>query len=181
VPLNVIDTAGLRETGDAVEKIGIERAWREIAKADVALLLVDAQHGVGPDEERIVARLGSIPLLTVHNKVDLSGHAPGIEDGGRTLYLSAKTGAGLDLLRRRLLEIAGWQGPEGEVFLARRRHLDALQACAGHLEAAATQAERIELFAEELRQAQRALGRITGEYTADDLLGEIFGRFCMGK
>jgi tRNA modification GTPase len=181
VPLNIIDTAGLRETGDSVERIGIERAWREIEKADVALLLVDAQHGRGPSEERIVARLGRIPLLTLHNKIDLSGHALGIEDGGDTLYLSAKTGAGLDLLRRRLLEIAGWQGLEGEVFLARRRHLDALQACAGQLEAAATQTERIELFAEELRLAQQALGRITGEYTADDLLGEIFSRFCMGK
>jgi tRNA modification GTPase len=181
VPLNIIDTAGLREARDAVEKIGVERAWAEIEKADVALLLVDAQHGIGPDEERIVSGLGNTPIITLHNKIDLTGQAPAIEDNGRTLYISAKTGAGLDLLRRRLLEIAGWRQVEGGVFLARRRHLDALYVCSEHVEAVAGQAEHLEFFAEELRLAQQSLASITGEFTADDLLGEIFSRFCIGK
>lgn len=179
VPLHVIDTAGLRETEDAVERLGIERTWAAVEKADVALLLVDAAHGMGDAEETILARLPQVARLTVHNKIDATGEAPRAE--GEELWLSAKTGAGVDLLRRKLLEAAGWQAAGEGVFMARARHLDALGRAAGHIAAARAAAAQLELFAEELRLAQAALSEITGEFSADDLLGEIFGSFCIGK
>jgi len=209
--LNVIDTAGLRATDDEVERIGIERTLQAVAEADIVLELVDAgtasvapappqrprgsqgEDGkqVAPAPSAAVAppwrqRLGrDAGGLTVVNKIDLSGHAPGLRDGA--LYLSALTGAGLDALRAELLRRAGWDRTPSEegVFLARARHLHALQGARAHLVAArqqlAGQAAALELCAEELRLAQLALGQITGQVTADDLLGEIFGRFCIGK
>lgn len=180
VPLHVTDTAGLRETADPVEQAGIARAWAAVEKADVALLLVDAQHGVGTEEAAILARLPAVPRLTVHNKIDLAGAPP--RAAGDEIWLSARAGTGIDLLRERLLALAGWQASEGGAFLARQRHLDALRAAAGHLQTAAEVAGAgLELLAEELRLAQEDLAGITGEFTADDLLGEIFGRFCIGK
>ncbi|MFP5409691.1 MAG: tRNA uridine-5-carboxymethylaminomethyl(34) synthesis GTPase MnmE [Gammaproteobacteria bacterium] len=179
VPLHVIDTAGLRETEDAVERLGIERTWAAVEKADVALLLVDAAHGLGEVEQAILARLPQVARLTVHNKIDATGEAPRAE--GEELWLSAKTGAGVDLLRRKLLEAAGWQAAGEGAFMARARHLDALARAAGHIAAARGAAAQLELFAEELRLAQTALSEITGEFSADDLLGEIFGSFCIGK
>ena len=179
VPLHVVDTAGLRETDDPVERLGIARTWEAVARADVALLLVDAAHGIGADEAAIIARLPQVARITVHNKIDAAGeHA---RAAGDEIWLSAKTGAGVDLLRERLLEAAGWQ-PAGEgAFMARARHLAALDRARGHLAAAREHAARLELLAEELRLAQEALAEITGEFTADDLLGEIFTRFCIGK
>jgi tRNA modification GTPase len=180
VPLNVVDTAGLRDTADEVERLGIERTWTEIERADLALLIVDARGGVTPADEAITARLPQrLARVVVHNKIDLAGIEPRAE--GDKVYLSAKTGAGVDLLRRRLLELAGWHSAEESVFIARERHLVALRRAAGRLEAAAGQLAAPELFAEELRLAQHELGAITGEFTADDLLGEIFARFCIGK
>jgi tRNA modification GTPase len=179
VPLHMIDTAGLRETEDAVERLGIERTWAAVEKADVALLLVDAAHGIGDAEEAILARLPQVARLTVHNKIDATGEAP--RALGDELWLSAKTGAGVDLLRQKLLEAAGWQAAGEGVFIARARHLDALARAAQHIAAARAAAAQLELFAEELRLAQAALSGITGEFSADDLLGEIFGSFCIGK
>lgn len=179
VPVHIIDTAGLRETEDAVEKIGIARTWAAVEKADVALLLVDAAHGVGEREAAILARLPQAIRLTIHNKIDVQADAPRAHD--REIWLSARTGAGVELLRAKLLEAAGWQAAGEGAFMARTRHLDALARGATHLAAARASAHQLELFAEELRLAQAALSGITGEFTADDLLGEIFSTFCIGK
>jgi tRNA modification GTPase len=181
VPLHVIDTAGLRDTDNPVERMGIERAWAALEKADVAVLLTDAKHGVGEQESDILSRLPGIPVLTVHNKVDLTGEACRMSRDGREIWLSAKTGAGVDVLRRRLLELAGWQSAGEGVFTARARHLEALRRARQHLDAARLCGRQLELFAEELRLAHEALGEITGEFSADDLLGQIFSQFCIGK
>ena len=187
IPLHIIDTAGLRETEDEVEKIGIERSWREIERADVVLLLVDARSGVGEADREILARLPERPQrVTVYNKIDLSGAVAERHDeaDGVAISLSAKANQGIELLRSELLRIAGWH-PAEDVFIARERHLRALAAAQEHIAAAdrVVRSERpaLELFAEELRLAQRALGEITGEFSADDLLGVIFSRFCIGK
>jgi tRNA modification GTPase len=184
IPLHVIDTAGLRETGDAVERIGIDRTWREIERADVVLQIVDARSGVTPADRAIAARLpAGIERIVVENKCDLAGAAPErfATDGQVHLRLSAKTGAGIGLLHDELLRVAGWAGHGEDVLLARERHLEALRVAAAKSALAARRLDRLELAAEELRLAQEALASITGEFTADDLLGEIFGRFCIGK
>lgn len=179
VPLHIIDTAGLRDTEDAVEKLGIARTWAAVEKADVALLLVDAAHGLSAHESTILERLPCVNRLTVHNKIDVTAEAA--RAVGNEIWLSAKTGSGVDLLRGKLLEAAGWQAAGEGAFMARARHLDALARGARHLAAARESAGQLELFAEELRLAQIALSEITGEFTADDLLGEIFSKFCIGK
>ncbi|MDZ7593658.1 MAG: tRNA uridine-5-carboxymethylaminomethyl(34) synthesis GTPase MnmE [Thiobacillus sp.] len=179
VPLHLIDTAGLRDTDDRVEQLGIARTWAAVEKADVALLLVDAARGVGEREAAILQRLPKAARLTLHNKIDVSFDAP--RAVGDEIWLSAKTGAGIELLREKLLEAAGWQAAGEGAFMARARHLDALGRAAGHLAAARASAAQLELFAEELRLAQAALSEITGEFSADDLLGEIFSTFCIGK
>lgn len=184
VPLHIIDTAGLRETADEVEQQGIARTWRALENAHVALLLVDAAHGITEMEKSILGRLRKdLPKLWIHNKVDLTSETVGKlqRDGEKHLYLSAKTGAGINLLREELLDIAGWQ-PGGEgVYMARVRHLEALKLVEANLDRAGLLLTQPELLAEELRQAQEALNTITGEFTSDDLLGEIFSRFCIGK
>lgn len=185
IPLHVIDTAGLRETEDEIERIGIERTWREIERADVLVLLVDARTGSGEAERAILARLpAGLARITVYNKVDLAGRAAERHDerdgSGVGISLSAKQGEGIDLLRQELLRIAGWH-PAEDVFIARERHLRALAGAQQHIVSAQQRLPQLELFAEELRLAQQALGSITGEFSADDLLGEIFGRFCIGK
>ncbi|MBI3431691.1 MAG: tRNA uridine-5-carboxymethylaminomethyl(34) synthesis GTPase MnmE [Hydrogenophilales bacterium] len=179
VPLHIVDTAGLRETDDAVEQLGIARTWAAVDKADVALLLVDAAHGMGEREAAILARLPKVTRLTLHNKIDVTGEAPRAADN--EVWLSAKTGAGVELLRDKLLETAGWQAAGEGTFMARARHLEALGRAADHLSVARESTGQLELFAEELRLAQAALSEITGEFTADDLLGEIFSKFCIGK
>jgi tRNA modification GTPase len=183
IPLHIIDTAGLRQTDDEVEKIGIARSWREIERADVVLLLTDAQHGLGDAERAILDRLpDATRRITIENKIDLTGRSPERKEtkDGVTVSLSAKAGQGIELLRKELLQLAGWHQAE-DVFIARERHLEALREARQHLAAAEAQLPKLELFAEEMRLAQQALCRITGEFTADDLLGEIFGRFCIGK
>ena len=184
IPLHIIDTAGLRETDDVVEKIGIERAWREIGRADVVLQLVDARSGETPGDHAIALRLPpGIERIVVENKCDLAGQAAArFTAGGRVhLRLSAKSGEGIGLLHDELLRVAGWSGHGEDVVLARERHLEALGEAAEKSALAARRLDQIELCAEELRLAQEALSRITGEFTADDLLGEIFSRFCIGK
>lgn len=184
VPLHIIDTAGLRETEDTVEQFGIARTWKAIASAHVALLLVDSQHGIGTFEKSILEKLPSqVKKVWVHNKIDVSRETSrtDIIDHEQHVFLSAKTGLGIPLLQKTLLEMIGYQ-PGGEgVFMARARHLKALQAVSEHLSHAVSQMHAAELIAEELRCAQEALGSITGEFTPDDLLGEIFSRFCIGK
>jgi len=186
LPLTVVDTAGLRETDDVVEREGIRRARLALEKAELALFVVDDRQGITAADDALLQSLPPLPLLLVRNKCDLAGHLPAVfEQGGtRTLRLAAKSGAGLQLLIAELQAQAGLtSGGEG-LFLARARHLEALAACAGHIQRARRQlAERVhaEIAAEELRLAQIALGRITGEQTSDALLGEIFRRFCIGK
>ena len=188
VPLVVVDTAGLRATDDEVERIGIERTWQEVMRADVIVQLgVAGDDGAslaeGPDAE-ISARLPQDkPILRVWNKVDLSGEPARACDG--EVWLSARTGEGVDLLRAELLRLAGWQGGGEDTFIARERHLRALRAAQAHLDVAGAHARQgagqLDLFAEELRLAQEQLGSITGKFLADDLLGVIFSRFCIGK
>jgi tRNA modification GTPase len=184
VPMNIIDTAGLRDTDDTVEAIGIARTWDAIERADVLLLIVDVREGVTAADLAIARRLPQkLRPVTVFNKIDLSGDVPraeGERDGWR-IHVSAKTGAGVDRLREILLKLAGWQPGSGEIFMARERHLVALGRVAAALEGARLDAPHTELFAEELRLAQRELDSITGEVSADALLGEIFSRFCVGK
>ena len=190
VPVHVVDTAGLRESADEVEKIGIERAWDAIEGADAVLFLHDLTRANAPDYQAGDAAIAAamarkvsarVPVLDIWNKADASDTA--LPAAG--LVLSAKTGAGLDALRRELLKLAGWQpGAEG-VYMARERHVQALQQVASHLEFAsahlAAQAQSLDLLAEELRLAQNALNQITGEFSSDDLLGVIFSSFCIGK
>ena len=180
VPLHVIDTAGLRDSDDPVEKIGIARTWAAIEKADLAILVIDATLGETKEDRAILSRLPpGQRCLHAYNKSDLAGQASG--RSGDTVTLSAKTGEGLDALRAAIAEAIGWQGDSEGVFMARARHLDAMRLAEAGLQQAATQLLRQELFAEELRRAHEALMSITGEITSDDLLGEIFSRFCIGK
>ncbi len=184
VPLHVIDTAGLRETDDEVEKFGIARTWAIAQTANIALLLVDAAHGITETEKSILARLPQeIRKIWVHNKIDVANESALVteKDGATHIYLSAKTGAGLDLLKRHLLKLAGYENNSEGVFMARARHLDALEKVQIHLKFASEQINSAELVAEELRISQEALSSITGEFTPDDLLGEIFSKFCIGK
>ncbi|MEO8716928.1 MAG: tRNA uridine-5-carboxymethylaminomethyl(34) synthesis GTPase MnmE [Burkholderiales bacterium] len=174
VPLTVIDTAGLRPSSDVVERLGIERTQRELEQADIVIVVFDAGEPYAPLDE---VPAGTA-LIEVYNKIDL---VPGFSATGGAVAVSAKTGAGLDALKSAILRVAGWSATGETVFLARERHLRALQRATAHLDAATHELQRWELFAEELRLAQMALASIAGEFSADDLLGEIFSRFCIGK
>ncbi|MFA9440919.1 tRNA uridine-5-carboxymethylaminomethyl(34) synthesis GTPase MnmE [Uliginosibacterium sp. sgz301328] len=184
IPLHVVDTAGLRETEDTVERIGIERTWREIERADVIVRMVDASESErvnDPIDDRLPK---DVPVVWVYNKVDLAGQAPGrfeLENGETAIRLSARTGEAVDVLKDELLRIVGWADQGENVILARERHLVALREAREHVEFASQRLNELELMAEELRLAQEAVNRITGEFGADDLLGVIFSRFCIGK
>ncbi len=205
VPLHIIDTAGLRETDDEIEKFGIARTWASLQTAHIVLLLVDAAHGITQEEKSILDRLPhDLPRIWVHNKIDLSTNTAKItqntlDDESKAdstnnsainslqethIFISAKFGLGLDLLKNHLLQLVGFNtsadGGEG-IFMARARHLEALIKVEQHLKSAGLQMDMAELVAEELRLAQYSLSSITGEFTPDDLLGEIFSRFCIGK
>ncbi len=179
MPLHITDTAGLHDSDDPIEKIGMQRAIKSIQEADFILYIFDdtktEDHPVLraiPDEKRI----------DIRNKIDISGDAAGVRKG--VVYLSASTGQGLEDLRSIIAVKAGFHSEEEGIFTARRRHLDALQRCGEYLSKATTQLHEFkagELLAEELGQAQQALGEITGEYSSDDLLGKIFSSFCIGK
>lgn len=207
IPLNIIDTAGLRDTHDEVERIGIQHTWDAIGKADVVLHLIDApsyaRHGLSGEDDTINDRIAGMipagtPILRVVNKIDLAPAAGDMTFGGNRphvvaangpnpteIWVSAKQNKGIDLLRSTLLRVAGWQAGGGGVYLARERHLVALRAAQRYLreaeDRANEQAQSLDLFAEELRLAQEQLNSITGEFTSDDLLGVIFTRFCIGK
>lgn len=216
IPIHIVDTAGLRETTDEVETIGIARTWAEIEKADVIVHLQDARSPGDVLDSDITRRLPEhTPVLKVFNKTDLLAaenetlipdaasdenrlasettvlpeplsNEPGIDDADiQILHVSAKTGHGLEELRQKLLDIAGWRPGSESPWLARQRHLDALNEASEHLVLAAEHASHndqvLDLFAEELRLAHEALTAITGQFTSDDLLGEIFSSFCIGK
>ena len=197
IPLHIIDTAGVRQTEDEVERLGIERTLTEVSRADVVLHLVDASAKAQRADQEVLNAVEprltrGVALLTVCNKIDLSGDAPGPHgDRSDTVYVSALTGAGMEALRTALLHLAGWrdEGSAQTAILARERHLTALQQAQSHLQVASEVScaargfgnAQLELFAEELRLAAQALGSITGEVSADDLLGRIFSRFCIGK
>lgn len=184
MPLHIMDTAGLRESRDVVENMGIARTHQSLRQADLILLLLDASQGMTTLDNAILAGLPvDIPRLLVFNKADLvSGQIHFFVGGSDTfVYVSAKTGAGLEELRGALLEAVGWRDQEGGAFMARERHLRAMAMAQTHLTQAHSALNRAELFAEELRLAQQALNEITGEFTSDDLLGKIFSRFCIGK
>lgn len=187
LPLHIIDTAGLRESEDPIERIGIDLAHREMARADRVLLVVDDSDPQSlTDIADLRARTDS-PITFVHNKCDLTGAEPAIyEDGNGDTHvrISARTGAGLDLLERHLKDCAHYAGPEQGGFIARRRHLEALRTASDFVArglAHLIEAKAADLAAEELRLAQRGLGEITGEVSSDDLLGRIFASFCIGK
>ena len=183
VPVHVVDTAGLRHATDAVEKIGIERAWREIRHADLALLVVDATLGLTDEDFRILAKLPqNLKRILIFNKIDILGKPPTEIQAvdGTEIWLSAKTGQGIDLLRAVLLRSIGWQSTQEGIFIARERHLQALRDAKASL-AQAHESGSLELIAEELRLAQQSFANITGKFSSDDLLGEIFSRFCIGK
>jgi tRNA modification GTPase len=188
LPIQIIDTAGLRDTDDPVERIGIERAWQAIAQADYALYLVDSRKGWTEADSLLRAKLPpQLPVTLVWNKQDAVGGRAEVrqDEGGTTsVYLSVKTGDGLEVLRDHLLDVLGMQNLGEGVILARARHCDALaraKTALDHGYVQLTQANAGELLAEELRVAQEALGEITGAFRADDLLGRIFGEFCIGK
>lgn len=191
MPLHIIDTAGLRDSPDQVEKIGIERAWEEIRQADRVLFMVDSKEtsAVHPDDiwPEFFAQLSEdMPYTVIRNKVDLSEEPTGIHDhnGIPVIHLSAKTGHGIDLLREHLKHCIGYNNTAEGRFMARRRHLDALSKAKSHLILGQEQLEANmagEILAEELRLTQQHLNEITGEFTSDDLLGQIFGSFCIGK
>lgn len=192
MPLNIIDTAGLREAPDVVEKEGIRRAWQEIGRADLLLVVVDLSDSADtlntladilPDDEQRLAGL-SIPVLLVFNKRDLAPHRPLPASPFPAVALSARSGEGLDALRQALKRQAGYESHQESPFSARRRHLTALEQALAALQHGAAQLREHragELLAEDLRQAQQALEEITGAFRADDLLGRIFASFCIGK
>jgi tRNA modification GTPase len=186
LPLHVIDTAGLRETGDVVEQHGVARAWNEISRADLVLLVVDDQAETA-ETDAIRAQLpDGVPVITVRNKIDMTGRAPGASQGrnGEEVALSIKSGEGFPVLLERLKDHAGFtQAGEG-AFSARRRHIEALQRARALVGDGLTQLARhqaAELLADDLTHAHHALAEITGEFTSDDLLGRIFSSFCIGK
>ncbi len=184
VPLYIVDTAGLRATDDQVEQLGIERTWQEIERADLIVHLQDARDQASVPDQSIIDRLPArTPVLRVLNKIDLVDDAVPRQDG--TLHISAKQGLGLDTLRAEILKVAGWNPGIESPWMARERHVRALLAAADHLALAGEHAAHddrvLDLFAEELRLAHQSLTTITGVFTSDDLLGEIFSSFCIGK
>ncbi|TVP55928.1 MAG: tRNA uridine-5-carboxymethylaminomethyl(34) synthesis GTPase MnmE [Halomonadaceae bacterium] len=192
MPLHIIDTAGLRDSDDEVERIGIARAWQEIAQADRILLLVDSTTSDAITPQAVATGLGQplpqgVPVTLIRNKIDLGSETPGLSESPQTtpvIRLSAKADMGVDTLREHLKQIMGYQGEGSEGFIARRRHLDALNLALDVLHQGQEQLQENgagELLAEDLRQAQDHLGEITGAVTADDLLGHIFSSFCIGK
>ncbi len=184
MPLHIIDTAGLRESDNSIEKEGIRRAHEEIKKADKVLLIIDVREN---ETEDIVKNLPTnIDVIKVYNKIDLLGMNPAIKKTGNecSCYLSIKTGEGMNLLKRHLKESIGFNEATDNVFIARRRHIEAMKKGYGFIESALNQLkinQAGELVAEDLRQAQISFAEITGTFTSDDLLGKIFSSFCIGK
>ena len=185
VPLHLIDTAGLREPQDEVERIGISKALEAVARADMVVWVSDATRPGTRSYDSVVREhlRPGVPELLVVNKIDITGVEPQRRRhaGGEEIWMSAKTGAGLEFLQAALLNAVGWVSTDEGVFMARARHMHAMHSASQHLERASTLGNEIELLAEELKLAQQSLASITGEFTADDLLGRIFSQFCIGK
>ena len=193
VPMHIIDTAGLRETGDLVEAKGIERSWEAIGAADLVVFLQDpssTDKNITAEASELKAQIlqalpPKCPVLEVRNKSDLLSESTLNQDRNPCLLISAKTGDGIEALKQKILELVGWGGTQEGAIVARRRHLDCLDRASSHLEKsqqfAADGNISLELFAEELRLAQDQLGHITGKLLPDDLLGKIFSQFCIGK
>ena len=186
IPLNIIDTAGLRNTDDPIEKFGIEKTWSSLEKGHIALFIVEATNGIQEYEKSILLKLPkAIKRIWIFNKIDLSKEAASIKElnKDKIVYLSAKTGDGIDLLKKVILSSIGFDKSEGNQnrFIARKRHLVALEKVYDALRNAQLNIKSAELVAEELTIAQRYLSSITGEFSSDDLLGEIFSKFCIGK
>ena len=186
IPLNIIDTAGLRKTDDPIEKFGIEKTWSSLEKGHIALFLVEAASGITEYERSILKKLPKdIKKIWIFNKIDLIKEKAQIttDNNEKIVYLSAKTGDGLDLLKQVILNSIGFDNNEGNQnkFMARKRHLEALEKVFKSLKNAESNIDSAELVAEELTISQRYLSSITGEFTSDDLLGEIFSKFCIGK
>jgi tRNA modification GTPase len=187
MPLHILDTAGLREATDQVEQIGIERAWQALEQADRVLVVVSAGQDIDPEDQAILDRLPpSLPMTLIRNKIDLIDAQPGLVDQSSytEIWLSAKHGIGLNLLTEHLKQTMGYQQTSEGVFMARKRHLDALNQALDYVNNAQFQLEHFaagELVAEDLRLAQNALSEITGRFSSDDLLGRIFTSFCIGK
>jgi tRNA modification GTPase len=181
VPLHIMDTAGLRSSEDEVENMGMARTHQTLQRADLILLLLDGSAGLSVKDEEILASFpAEIPHLLVYNKADLLGDK-NLALRANAISISAKTGTGIEELRERMLKLIGWQNQESGAFIARERHLNALNLAQTHLVQATGVLDHPELFAEELRLTQHELNSITGKFTADNLLGEIFSRFCIGK
>ncbi|MDE1989918.1 MAG: 50S ribosome-binding GTPase, partial [Betaproteobacteria bacterium] len=179
VPFHMVDTAGIRETADVIEQAGIERTWQAVEQADLALVVADIRNGLTEVDRQLLSRLPQdMPREVVYNKADLASTAQRAQTG---TVVSAVSGEGIPELKRHLLQRVGWNPGAEPVFLARERHRAALLQARSHLETALEVADTFELLAEELRLAQNALSSITGEFSSDDLLGEIFSRFCIGK
>jgi tRNA modification GTPase len=183
IPLHIVDTAGLRDSSDEVERLGVERSWAVANEASIVLHVIDATVGITAEDRAIGARLVEHSVIQVFNKIDLLEGTNDLatDESQRRLFISAKTGQAIDSLKTELLRAAGWQPSAEGVFAARARHMQALTQAETHLRQAREHRTQLELLAEELRQAQRALSTITGEFSPDDLLGEIFSRFCIGK
>lgn len=184
IVFNLIDTAGIHDTQDVVEKIGIERALHAVNDAELCLVLLDDNIGTTSEDMEILARVPeTLPRLFVHNKIDLTKAEPQVRwiDGQINVYISAKHGLGIELLRNEILALVGFDSSCRDVFIARTRHLDAMKLAVVHIDAAFGKWHNLELLAEELRYAHNSLTTITGEFSADDLLGEIFSKFCIGK
>jgi tRNA modification GTPase len=184
VVFNLIDTAGIRDTEDIVEKIGIERALHAVQNAELCLVLIDDSIGITPEDELILAKIPTeLPRLFVHNKIDITNSNPRIDSnsGVSNIYISAKQQLGLGLLRDEILKLVGFDNSCNNVFIARTRHLEAMKQAVSHIDNAFANWHQLELIAEELRYAHNNLTDITGEFTSDDLLGEIFSKFCIGK
>ena len=189
VPMHIIDTAGLRDTIDIVEAKGIERSWEAIRAADLVIFMRDTQ-ALSLTEDALRAQIlqeisRKCPVLELSNKSDLLNTELKNKSNQEILFISARTGEGMEDLKAKILELVGWGGTQEGVVLARRRHLDCLERASDHLgkseEFAANGNISLELFAEELRLAQDELGQITGKLLPDDLLGKIFSQFCIGK
>lgn len=187
LPLHIIDTAGLRESEDAVEQEGMRRTWQEIEQADCVLLMVDDRQGFTVQDQAILDQLpGHLPVTQIYNKIDLSQHKPKLvnRENQTDIWLSAKNSSGIELLRDHLKSVVGYQNMGEGNFMARRRHLDALEKALQFVSKGKEQLSEYragELLAEDLRQAQNCLNEITGEFGSDDLLGRIFSSFCIGK
>ena len=186
MPLHIIDTAGLREADNVVEQEGIRRAHVEMAKADLILLLIDSRESESEIEKLSTTLPTAVEVIRVYNKIDLLPREPEIQttENGTAIYISIKKNLGLDLLTSHLKEFVGFNASAENVFIARRRHLEALKTAHEFVEQALSQLQNAlagELVAEDLRQAQQHLAEITGEFTSDDLLGKIFSSFCIGK